>query len=128
MTAYLLILRNPRRHRVRVGALGAIDFAPGYYCYAGSGGVNPLRRVQRHLRPDKPVRWHIDYLTTGRRRMRPVDAFILPGRDECGLARRLAQDLAVVPGFGASDCRCAGHLFHAPGLVGLSATLRPISG
>lgn len=128
MTGYLLILRNPRRCQVRVGARGLLDFPAGYYLYVGSGGINPLRRVQRHLRPDKAVHWHIDYLTTGRGRMKPVDAYLQPGRDECELARRLSGDLAVVAGFGASDCRCAGHLFHAPGLAGLGAALRALSG
>jgi Uri superfamily endonuclease len=127
-TAYVLVLRNPARSKRRVGRLGEVEFAPGFYLYVGSGGRNALRRVQRHLAPAKPVRWHVDRLTTGRGRMRPVDAFILPGRDECALARRLGRELAVVPGFGSSDCGCPGHLFHAPGVAALAAALGPLSG
>ncbi|MFO7676427.1 MAG: GIY-YIG nuclease family protein [bacterium] len=121
--AYVLVLRNPARRRVRVGGLGLLEFPPGFYLYVGSGGLNAVRRVQRHLAPDKPVRWHADYLTTGPRRMWPVDAFILPGRAECELARRLGGRLDAVPGFGSSDCRCAGHLYHAPDGRGLERAL-----
>jgi len=32
-------------------------------------------------------------------------------RKECDLAQRLSQRLAVVEGFGCSDCRCCSHLF-----------------
>ncbi len=35
-------------------------------------------------------------------------------RMECAIARTLGEAFEPVRGFGASDCRCAGHLFFAP--------------
>ncbi|MGB9617311.1 MAG: DUF123 domain-containing protein, partial [Desulfomonilaceae bacterium] len=41
-------------------------FTPGYYVYLGSakqyGGIES--RVNRHLKKNKKLRWHIDYLTS----------------------------------------------------------------
>jgi len=122
--SYVLVLWNRRKRGMKVGALGRIEFEPGFYLYVGSGGVNALLRVQRHLRPAKPVRWHIDRLTTGPGRMRPVDSYLFPGAQECRLARKLARMLTAVPGFGSSDCRCSGHLFHCPGVPELQQALR----
>ncbi len=114
--AYLLLLWNQARRRVVVGSLGRIEFAPGFYLYVGSGGANAVRRVQRHLRPDKRVRWHIDYLTAGSGRMRPVDVYLYPGLAECRLARAVAAGRTGIAGFGSSDCRCRTHLFYSPDL------------
>jgi sugar fermentation stimulation protein A len=64
----------------------------------------------------KPLRWHIDYLST---KAAMIGAMVVPGprERECELAGELRHmyELAV-PGFGASDCGCGGHLFYAPGL------------
>jgi sugar fermentation stimulation protein A len=41
-------------------------------------------------------------------------AFEGPREYECELAKKLGRMFeSVVPGFGASDCRCGGHLFYA---------------
>jgi Uri superfamily endonuclease len=34
----------------------------GLYVYTGSGGKNVLSRISRHLRKNKKMHWHIDYL------------------------------------------------------------------
>jgi Uri superfamily endonuclease len=124
--SYVLVLWNRRKRGMKVGALGRVEFDPGFYLYVGSGGANPVKRVQRHLRPSKPVRWHIDRLTTGPKRMRAVDSYLFPGAQECGLAKKLARRLNVVPGFGSSDCQCPGHLFHCPGVQELQQALKTI--
>ena len=140
MSSYILLLFNRRNRRITVGSLGRLEFAPGFYLYVGSGGINVLKRVKRHLAVAKPKHWHIDYLTTGPRRMKPVDAYVFTGVNECRLADSLAKELepgavapqsAVLPSdgrlrfarFGSSDCRCQGHLFHAPGLAELKRAL-----
>lgn len=99
--------------RLRVGALGEVNFAPGYYCYAGSALGGLRARLGRHLRGDaERPRWHVDYL---RRRAPPAGAVWWTGgrRAECELNRRIAR-LAdgSVPGFGCSDCRCESHLHY----------------
>jgi len=125
-SSYLLILENWREQERRVGRLGRVNFAAGFYVYVGSGGPNVVKRIRRHMAPQKRRHWHIDYLTTGRRRMKSVDARVYSGVPECRLAAQLARDLVRVPGFGASDCTCPTHLFFAPGLSTLTRALRQL--
>jgi len=77
-SGYVLILLNRQEQARRVGALGRVGFAAGVYFYVGSGGANVVKRILRHLAPHKRRHWHIDYLTAGRNRMRPVGAYIHP--------------------------------------------------
>ncbi len=83
---------------------------PGLYVYVGSargpGGL--LARIKRHLRRNKKLFWHIDYLTT-RESVRIMAVYSLvdmvdPRRDyESLLSARLTKLLEPVEGFGASD-------------------------
>ncbi len=128
-TVYLLVLWNRTARTRQVGRLGRLWFEPGFYLYVGSGGPNVLKRIRRHVRSRKPLRWHIDRLTAGHGRMRFVDAWLIPGKSECVMARSLRTRLPSVAGFGSSDCRCHSHLFHAPDIRelnrALSLVLRP---
>ena len=123
---YIAAFQLPRRCRLRVGALGRFPFAAGVYLYVGSAQRNRKARVDRHGRKDKPLRWHIDYLSA---KARMLGAVLVAGsrRQECRLARTLAASLPrAVPRFGASDCGCGGHLFYAgptPGGAGLARLL-----
>jgi Uri superfamily endonuclease len=89
----------------------------GAYVYCGSAyGPGGLRaRVARHLRHEKSMRWHVDYLTR-RGSVRAILA--IPGGSECALLSSvLACPGAGVPirGFGSSDCRrCPAHLAAVP--------------
>jgi len=40
-----------------------ITFPPGYYVYFGSAHGGLSARVSRHLKREKRLHWHIDYLT-----------------------------------------------------------------
>ncbi len=94
---------------VRVGALGLRNFRAGLYCYTGSARRNPLARLQRHLRRDKRLRWHIDYLlSVPEARVVDVEVQRLP---ECALNQSVGGQMPV-PGLGASDCAaaCGSHL------------------
>jgi len=126
-SSYLLMLVNRKEQERRVGCLGRVRFAAGFYVYVGSGGPNAAKRIRRHMAQRKRLHWHIDYLTTGRRRMESVDARVYPDVPECWLAARLARDLGSVPGFGASDCACPTHLFLAPTHSALARTLARLS-
>lgn len=113
---YILWLRIDAPRRIRVGALGTLLFAPGLYAYVGSAQRNRNARVQRHLRVEKPLRWHIDYL---RPHGEIVDVTCRDGGrdDECRLVEELIQSAQASrshPGFGASDCGCGGHLLLFP--------------
>jgi Uri superfamily endonuclease len=104
--SYALLFEIERPVSIKLG-----DFE-GIYCYVGSafgpGGIGA--RVSRHLRPEKPLQWHIDYLTTSAHFV-PRAVFASDQRAECDLAGRLAGIFDGHPGFGASDCRCPTHLF-----------------
>lgn len=111
---YVLVLRWAGRPcGLRVGGLGRVEFRRGFYAYVGSARAGLRARMHRHLRVCKPKHWHIDYL---RPRTRPAAAMVVPGaHDECRLNRRVAAaSEATVPGFGCSDCTCAGHLHYFP--------------
>ena len=114
----LVALVQPREWTsVVVGRLGLVRFRPGIYFYAGSAQRNVAARLDRHAKKHKPLRWHVDYLST---KAGMLGAIVLPGQPrsrECELAKELAEMYEVaVPGFGSSDCRCRGHLFYAPAL------------
>ncbi|MGM0554757.1 MAG: GIY-YIG nuclease family protein [Myxococcota bacterium] len=107
--------------RVEVGALGEFEFDAGLYAYVGSAKQYLRQRVDRHMRSDKPTRWHIDYLTTlDTARPRRALLFGLDDASECGLSAELAESegaLAPIGGFGASDCTagCEAHLWRLEG-------------
>ncbi len=119
---YVLVLHlgGPRPQTLTVGCLGSWPFLPGTYAYCGSAhGPGGLRaRVRRHLRRDKPLHWHIDYLAAV---AEVVAIWLWPGApraQECAIAGHLARRPGAyhpVPGFGSSDCRCPGHLIALPG-------------
>jgi len=111
---YILWLRLDRARRIRVGSLGAINFASGHYAYVGSalgpGGIRA--RLGRHFRRHRKTRWHIDYLS---RVSQIRGAWVSYGSER--LEHRWAGVLQGLPGgwmpvahFGSSDCRCKAHL------------------
>ena len=109
---YILVFTLGESRRITVGALGEHLFEPGLYMYVGSamGGLD--QRLERHLRKDKTIRWHIDYLTTVCDSSEAYESYpdFVP---ECDLARIAAEcgAVPVVEGFGCSDCSCTTHLF-----------------
>jgi len=111
---YQLLLRLPEPRTIRVGALGEQRFAAGWYVYTGTMKRGLSHRLRRHAAREKPLRWHIDYLTT-RSDVAATRIFSLTGaaEQECATHRHLAAKPGVtepVPGFGSSDCRCRSHL------------------
>jgi sugar fermentation stimulation protein A len=98
---------------IKIGRLGKFYFRRGIYFYVGSAQRNLPARLERHGRKKKPLHWHIDYLSV---KAEMLGAIMIPDRrkHECEIARELGELFElVVPRFGASDCRCAGHLFYA---------------
>lgn len=112
--SYLLLLKVTLPAKVKVGKLGELSIKPGFYVYSGSafgpGGLGA--RVGRHLRRDKKLRWHIDYL---RQWVDDVVAYYQPdARSECLFASELKLAGGAIPmkGFGSSDCKCESHLVY----------------
>lgn len=108
---YAIRLNLPTETDIDVGALGAFSFPPGDYVYIGRAKSGFDARLSRHRRTDdKTIRWHVDYL---RDRARWVEARTPDTDSECALADRIASLPGAerfIDGFGASDCRCKGHL------------------
>ncbi len=92
-----------------IGRLGTFDFPAGNYAYTGSARRNFEARIARHLRQEKLLRWHIDYLLAA-----PgvaVTEVIRSETPECELNQACTGHIPA-PGFGASDCEhgCGSHL------------------
>ncbi len=111
---YTLILRASVAQTIQIGRLGELHIQPGYYIYVGSafgpGGL--AARVGRHLRKEKTLRWHIDYLRARVRVGRSVvGRVILCG----GIVKVRVKDAdwcetGAAEGLGSSDCGCESHL------------------
>ena len=111
---YVLVVQLDQPKRVEVGRLGIINFMPGYHLYTGSAlGLGGLSgRIHRHLRPQSQKRphWHIDALTS-QGSITDIWWSVSPQRQECTWSEILSMaGVRTPPDFGASDCRCAGHL------------------
>ena len=116
---YALLIRLDSPATVEVGRLGTIDFHPGWYAYVGSALGGLSARVGRHLRRNKKLHWHVDYLLEMTREPR-VTWGLSDERMECRIGNALRRlGLPSVPRFGASDCKCPSHLFHSPTLESL---------
>ncbi len=110
---YILILHNNKKVTKKIGKLGDFIFLPGYYLYIGSAKKNLDKRIERHIRKEKKLHWHIDYLTTDFYMIKVV-AFSNVVFSECELAQSIKEEFDLIEpikGFGASDCRCNTHLF-----------------
>lgn len=116
---YALVMRLSAPATVAVGRLGVFNLPEGFYLYVGSAhGAGGLRaRVGRHLRAEKRLHWHVDYLTA-HAEITEVWIRASAERLECHWAGLLAGLHGVsipVSRFGASDCTCPAHLFRLPG-------------
>lgn len=120
--SYLLVLRLRNRVTIPVGALGMLEFPEGYYTYTGSAMKNLRQRVARHLRRDKKIHWHIDYLAESAD-CEIVDSMVFPSaeKEECLRNQAIEKKLGARPiakGFGSSDCHeCQSHLLYLGDLV-----------
>jgi len=111
---YALIIELKSETAVAVGRLGEFVFPKGYYIYFGSALGGLSARINRHLRRDKQLHWHIDYLL---RFAEIAEVWYIPSsqRLECTLCREageLSDSEYIALGFGSSDCRCPSHLLH----------------
>ena len=110
--SYVLVVRLEEAISIPVGKLGPQDFCKGYYLYFGSALSGLDGRIQRHVRSDKILKWHIDYLTT---RAPVIETWRIADdrRWECIWAQlALEQNGVTAPAkkFGSSDCKCHTHL------------------
>ncbi len=106
---YQLNIRVDHDLHIRVGRLGMISFPSGDYVYTGSAKGRLQARINRHLRREKSLHWHIDYLLTA-----PGVSItsVHTSKDAECVLNQATLGQCLVPGFGASDCRhgCGSHL------------------
>jgi Uri superfamily endonuclease len=109
IVSYQLNIVLKEAQSVTVGRLGRFELPDGNYIYTGSARRNLVARVKRHLRKDKSLRWHIDYLLALKGAQ--VMDVQLSDQSECEW-NKCTQGEIIVPGFGASDCKsaCSSHL------------------
>ena len=109
---YVLIIYVDKSCIVKVGALGDIIFDKGIYAYVGSAQKNFHQRINRHLRKEKKLFWHIDYLLNNKyTKIKKI--LFKPGKknEECNLAKLIGNFGKKISKFGCSDCCCNSHLF-----------------
>jgi len=109
--SYVLIAELKDDFSISVGKKRKIKFYKGYYVYIGSA-VNSLeKRIQRHLRDNKKMHWHIDYLL---KYAIITDVFYKEStyKEECYIAKAFDENLMPIKSFGCSDCKCESHLFY----------------
>ena len=107
--SYQLFIAVSQLVSCRIGKLGTFPLPAGQYVYTGSARRALEARIARHLRQDKAMRWHIDYLLQAPGVM--ITEVSRSPRSECALNRAVAGRI-VAAGFGASDCHagCGAHL------------------
>ncbi len=110
---YVLVIDVEKDVNVKVGALGQVFFKKGLYAYVGSAQNNLELRLKRHLRKDKRIFWHIDYLLVNTE-AKVSKLFYKEGgkAEECLTAEDMSRLGKPVRGFGCSDCRCKSHLYY----------------
>jgi sugar fermentation stimulation protein A len=111
--SYLLIFANNQPFKKIIGSLGEREFKKGYYVYVGSAMQALDKRIKRHLRKSKKVRWHLDYISPGCMKIDKVYPIRRRDRIEEALARGLLEicDDYVID-FGASDSGLPSHFFY----------------
>ncbi|MGQ3683841.1 MAG: GIY-YIG nuclease family protein [Candidatus Loosdrechtia sp.] len=111
---YNLIIKISQKCIIKIGHLGTYGFSGGFYVYTGSAQKNLRQRIKRHLKQEKRLHWHIDYLL---QYGEIVNIYERAGKKEgeCVLSRKIGtiKNAAVpVKGFGSSDCSCITHLYY----------------
>lgn len=109
-----MFIELPEGRQISVGRLGTSTFPRGFYAYAGSALNGLEHRIARHLRKNKKLHWHIDYLL----KEASIQEIVFSEdekRTECMFAHALSREFSSVPGFGSSDCKCVSHLFYGSG-------------
>ena len=109
---YVLIIQVENTTSIKVGSLGELVFQTGIYTYVGSAQTNLDQRIKRHLRKEKKLFWHIDYLlNSDKTKIKKI--IIKEGikKEECNLANIINIKGKAILKFCSSDCNCKSHLF-----------------
>ncbi|MCL1978324.1 MAG: GIY-YIG nuclease family protein [Candidatus Bathyarchaeota archaeon] len=125
---YVLIIKINASKKLKIGALGEIVFSAGLYAYVGSAQGGIESRVKRHMRKEKRLFWHIDYLLADDA-VEVVQIYCLVGDKmcECQTAQLLDRHSEAILNFGCSDCHCSSHLFSSDNFAFLKDHMKPLA-
>ena len=109
--SYILLVELNDNKNIQIGKLGNFNFKKGFYVYIGSALNGLEQRINRHLRNNKKIHWHIDYLL---KYCNIIDVLYKENnlKEECSFAKNFEKKLDCIPNFGCSDCNCKSHLFY----------------
>jgi len=125
---YILVINVSKNLKIRVGRLGEVSFKEGDYLYFGSAKGCLERRLQRHLRKEKRIFWHIDYLLENQK-VKILQIWTMDKKVECQTAEVFYQNSTtkiIKKGFGSSDCKCLTHLFFVKNKKQIESILKKI--
>ncbi|MCK5298735.1 MAG: GIY-YIG nuclease family protein [Candidatus Heimdallarchaeota archaeon] len=116
---YLLFLFIQKDISLTIGALGCKLFQQGNYIYVGSafgpGGLE--KRITRHIKQEKKIFWHIDYLLNDNFvKIKAYGEILSDHKIECNvvdqITRTFQEKSLIIENFGSSDCNCKSHLLY----------------
>ena len=117
---YFLLIQIDNNFNLRIGKIGIITFFKGTYVYVGSakgivGGGELINRVLRHIRNNKRLFWHIDYLLNKKHsKIKGICIIKSLEVSECDLIKKIITSFDCEPilHFGSTDCnkKCPAHL------------------
>ena len=108
---YCLIIEVKENKKIKIGKLGKIEFKTGFYVYVGSAMNSLESHLKRHLRKNKKLHWHIDYLLNHSK----IDMIIYNisnKKIECEISQNMKNISGNIDKFGCSDCDCTSHLYY----------------
>jgi sugar fermentation stimulation protein A len=113
---YILLAHLDKTQKIKPGKLPEADYKMGIYLYVGRARTGLKARINRHIRRQKKLFWHIDYLL---QRAKIVEIWIRKDYfGECNTADEIGNfkpnRATAIQEFGSSDCRCRSHLFYFP--------------
>lgn len=116
--AYCLLLSINKNLKIEIGKLGLLNFEKGKYVYVGSAMNNIEKRVKRHLKKEKKLHWHIDYLTINPIvKIENVYYKESNNKEECKIANFISNQGVPIIKFGCTDCKCKSHLYKVDKLI-----------
>ena len=115
---YILELFAEKDFSISAKKFMKVTFPKGYYYYIGSAQKNLKSRLERHLRKEKIIHWHIDHLTS-HKSLNITNTFIIPEAVK-NIEAKIANNFVdyfdaqiIVNGFGNSDTKeTKTHLFY----------------
>lgn len=115
---YLLVLESNEDFYISNKNFTNYKFKKGFYYYVGSAQRNLTARIQRHLKEEKKIKWHIDFLTTNKN-IKIIDVICFENETkefECILSLKIEnqiRNIEIIENFGNSDCKiCKTHLYY----------------